>query len=78
MQAGDGLFIRSVQDGSCPATPAGTERNPAVFEPMRRGPATDEAMPPDATDGLAEQATTGRFASHIEKRPNAVPRPKKG
>ena len=75
MQAGGGLLIRSVRDGSCPATPAGTERNPTVFEPMRRGPATDETMPSDATNGLAEQAITRRFASHVEKRPNAVARP---
>ena len=75
MQAVGGLFIRSVRDGSSPATPAGTARNPAVFEPMRRGPAADEAMPSDAANGLAELATTRRFASHVEKRPNAVPRP---
>jgi hypothetical protein len=32
-------------------------------------------MPSDATNGLAKLATTRRFASHVEKRPNAVPRP---
>jgi hypothetical protein len=66
MQAGGGLFIRSVRDGSCPATPAGTERKSAVFEPMRRAPAAAEAVPSDATDGLAELATARSFASHVE------------
>jgi hypothetical protein len=32
-------------------------------------------MPSDAATGLAKLATTGRFASHVETRPNALPRP---